>query len=189
MSAPLFSTKHDNSFDNASSEPSSSQASVLSSIGSSQYSQPAESSTQVYYGPSQQPIMTSQQPIMTSDNSDDFSTTQGIGSHNLLGEEHEMNVITPHACESCDDGATTTHQPPWKEEIGQASTENSREILKEALKGRILANTENGTLQQNGAMFTRALVSAETKKQDNEEWRKGGPGDEKKEFVNGKGGP
>jgi hypothetical protein len=189
MSDPLFSTEHGNSFGNKSSDASSSQDSVLSSIGPEQYSQQEASLTQVYYGPSQQPIMTSQQPIMTSQQPimtsqhyDDFSTTQGMGSHNLFGEEHEMNVITPSACESCDDGATTTHEPPSKE-IGQASTENSREFLKEALKGRILANTEKETLQQNGAMFTRALASAETKKQDNEELRKGASEDEKKESA------
>ena len=210
--SPLFCTESGNPFGIRSSEASSSQESVLSSIGSSLYSQPAESLTQVYYGPSQQPSMTSQQPIMTSDHSDDFSTTQGIGSHNLLGEEHEMNVMTPNACESCDDGATTTHEPP--------EIENVRENLKLAFKERFLAagkevendagndsgkkaekkagkeaeneggkeggkeTGEDMILEQNDANFKLALVSAETKKQDNKESRKGGSKDKKTEYVN-----
>ena len=210
--SPLFCTESGNPFGIRSSEASSSQESVLSSIGSSLYSQPAESLTQVYYGPSQQPSMTSQQPIMTSDHSDDFSTTQGIGSHNLLGEEHEMNVMTPNACESCDDGATTTHEPP--------EIENVRENLKLAFTERFLAagkevendagndsgkkaekkagkeaeneggkeggkeTGEDMILEQNDANFKLALVSAETKKQDNKESRKGGSKDKKTEYVN-----
>jgi len=203
--SPLFCTESGNPFGIRSSEASSSQESVLSSIGSSLYSQPAESLTQVYYGPSQQ-------PIMTSDHSDDFSTTQGIGSHNLLGEEHEMNVMTPNACESCDDGATTTHEPP--------EIENVRENLKLAFTERFLAagkevendagndsgkkaekkagkeaeneggkeggkeTGEDMILEQNDANFKLALVSAETKKQDNKESRKGGSKDKKTEYVN-----